>query len=124
MTSLASKGSAKGGTHQLCAHCSLPVPPARQVESGDAFCCAGCEAVYAILHESDLDEYYAMRDRLGAEKTGPARVSGKAFDYFDDPEFLKRYAEPRSEGLLSVRFYLEGALRGLFVAGRESSVGT
>ncbi|MCB1060615.1 MAG: heavy metal translocating P-type ATPase metal-binding domain-containing protein [Calditrichaeota bacterium] len=86
----------------------MPVPPARQVESGDAFCCAGCEAVYAILHESDLDEYYAMRDRLGAEKTGPARVSGKAFDYFDDPEFLKRYAEPRSEGLLSVRFYLEG----------------
>jgi Cu2+-exporting ATPase len=104
----ASRSASSQGTKQLCAHCSLPVPPARHVESGDAFCCAGCEAVYAILHETNLDEYYSLRERIGAEKTGPARVSGKAFEYFDDAEFLKRYAEPRAEGRLSIRFYLEG----------------
>lgn len=93
---------------QKCAHCSLPVPPARQLKTGEAFCCAGCEAVYAILHESNLEDYYSIRENLGAGKIGPARISGKTFQYFDDAEFLKRYAEPRAEGLLGIRFYLEG----------------
>lgn len=93
---------------QKCAHCSLPVPRSRQVESGEAFCCAGCEAVYAILHETNLESYYALRENLSPGKRSPARISGKTFHYFDDAEFLKRYAEPRAEGRIAIRFYLEG----------------
>ncbi len=108
MTDKTSQTSSDVNQKQNCAHCSLPVPPARQSSSGEAFCCAGCEAVYAILHETDLDEYYALRENLGPGKRGPARISGKAFHYFDDAEFLKKYAEPRAEGRIGVRFYLEG----------------
>jgi Cu2+-exporting ATPase len=42
-----------------CAHCGLPAPG----EGGPAFCCAGCEAVYAFLHDEGLDAFYARLDR-------------------------------------------------------------
>lgn len=64
--------------------------------------------MYAILHETNLDDYYALREQLGEQRRGPARVSGKSFQFFDDPEFLKRYAQPRPEGRVVIRFYLEG----------------
>lgn len=64
--------------------------------------------MYAILHETNLEDYYALRDELGESGGGPARVSGKEYRYFDDAEFLERFAEARAEGRLSIRFYLEG----------------
>ncbi len=45
-----------------CLHCGLAF------DSGGgcgAFCCPGCEAVYALLHEEHLDRYYALRGRRG-----------------------------------------------------------
>ncbi len=64
--------------------------------------------MFAILHDSELESYYEFRDQIGGARKKPARVSGKAFHYFDDAEFLQRYAEARAEGRLSVQFYLEG----------------
>ncbi len=72
------------------------------------FCCAGCEVVWKILHECHLDDYYRLRDELGDERPSPAKVSGKSFDYFDDPGYLTRFAEPRTGGALRVELYLDG----------------
>lgn len=43
------------GSAPACAHCGLPVP-ASCLPS--AFCCHGCEAVFAILHEQGLARFY------------------------------------------------------------------
>lgn len=92
-----------------CSHCGLPVPASRVVKgAGEQFCCAGCEAVYRIIHECRLDDFYRLRDEFGDDHKQAARVSGKSFDYLDDPEYLKRYAEPLTAGGLRVRFYLDG----------------
>ena len=92
-----------------CSHCGLPVPKAliRQ-DREEQFCCGGCEAVYGILNDCDLDEYYRLRDELSSDKPKPAQVSGKDFSYLDDPEFLKKYTIPRTKGNLSVELYVEG----------------
>ncbi|HUM17900.1 MAG TPA: heavy metal translocating P-type ATPase metal-binding domain-containing protein, partial [Candidatus Nitrosotalea sp.] len=46
-----------------CAHCGLAVPAA-EVDSAvpRQFCCEGCRAVWAILHEHGLERYYALRE--------------------------------------------------------------
>jgi Cu2+-exporting ATPase len=44
-----------------CLHCGLPVDRARR----SPFCCAGCKAVHALLHDEHLEEYYALRGRKG-----------------------------------------------------------
>ena len=43
----------------VCAHCGLPVPPARvQAGEPEQFCCDGCSSVFAILHAAGLSDYY------------------------------------------------------------------
>lgn len=44
-----------------CLHCGLAFASGGR----GAFCCAGCEAVYDLLHEEHLDRYYALRGRRG-----------------------------------------------------------
>ena len=50
-----------------CAHCGLVVPPGLvdpalvDQDAPRQFCCHGCRAVYAVIHEHGLDRYYALR---------------------------------------------------------------
>jgi Cu2+-exporting ATPase len=41
-----------------CAHCGLDAGPDPRVVAGKTFCCAGCAAVYSILHDEGLDRFY------------------------------------------------------------------
>lgn len=108
-SSIRPEADVRSHKRDLCAHCGLPVPAAR-ISAGaqNQFCCAGCAAVWKILHECELDDYYRLRDTLGNGKRTPARVSGKSFDYLDDPAFLERFGEPLRAGGFRVRFYLDG----------------
>jgi Cu2+-exporting ATPase len=45
-------------TTTRCAHCGLDAGTAPRVAEGNVFCCAGCEAVYAILHDEGLGTFY------------------------------------------------------------------
>jgi len=54
-------------TNAECRHCGLPVPRSRR----DAFCCNGCERVYALLHESGLDRFYTLRNGAGIPVSEP-----------------------------------------------------
>ncbi len=91
-----------------CTHCGLPVPSAQiRQESDEQFCCSGCETVYQLLKSNGLEQFYALRgieDRGG----GPARVSGRKYEEFDDPTFTERYVETLPTGRHRIELYLEG----------------
>lgn len=57
----------------LCAHCGQVVPEALR---STGFCCAGCDAVYQLLHNEGLDRYYELAGKrtlpVGA---APAQVT-------------------------------------------------
>jgi P-type Cu2+ transporter len=61
-----------------CLHCGLALG------SGGfgGFCCPGCAAVHALLHEEHLDRYYALRGNRGVPvaDTGSARRDTKWLD--------------------------------------------
>lgn len=70
---------------RLCLHCSQAVPARRNASS---FCCAGCEAVYTLLHDAGLERFYALK----SEKTLPLvhYFSRKRnFDWIQEQEGLK-----------------------------------
>lgn len=52
-----------------CRHCGTPV-----VGDGE-FCCAGCEFVYALIHQEGLEQFYRLK---GDKATAPVR--SRAFD--------------------------------------------
>ena len=88
-----------------CTHCGLAVPPALVVQGdGPQFCCAGCSAVYEILHSNGLSQYYQFRDRREAA----VRSSGRSYEEFDHPAFAELYVQPAEEGRLRTELYLEG----------------
>ncbi|MCA9243207.1 MAG: heavy metal translocating P-type ATPase [Phycisphaerales bacterium] len=92
----------------VCAHCGLDVPGGL-IEAGAErqFCCAGCRAVYAIVHGCGLEDYYRIRDRENANRI-PARHTGRAFPEFDSDVYRARYVRPRADGALTTDLYLEG----------------
>jgi len=91
-----------------CAHCGLVVPPGLVDEREPRqFCCHGCRAVYAVIHEYGLDRYYALRDSTDASPT-PANPTGRSYGEFDDPGFQARACWRTAEGLAATELYLEG----------------
>jgi P-type Cu2+ transporter len=93
------------GMEVACSHCGLPVPSGF-VESGasNQFCCAGCRAAWAILHEHGLERYYALPDR----RDQPVRSTGRRYDDFDHQAFRNLYVVSTPAGTMRVELYLEG----------------
>jgi Cu2+-exporting ATPase len=46
---------------QTCLHCGTPV---KKTEARELFCCAGCEYVYQLIHQSGLDRFYDLQGGL------------------------------------------------------------
>jgi len=96
---------AAAAVHTACTHCGLDVPEG-YVERGAPmqFCCTGCRAAYAILHEHGLDRYYDFAERRGR----PVRSSGRTFEEYDHPAFRAIHVRTLPSGLARVELYLEG----------------
>ncbi len=91
-----------------CAHCALDVPPGLVDEGAERqFCCHGCRAVYAVIHEHGLDRYYAFRAAAEAAPQ-PASPTGRSYAELDDPGFQARACWTASDGLACTELYLEG----------------
>lgn len=60
--------------------------------------------MYAVLHESGLDQYYGFAER----RTSPVRASGRTYDEFDHLAFQAPYVTTTPEGLSRVELLLEG----------------
>uniref|UniRef100_A0A832I250 Heavy metal translocating P-type ATPase n=1 Tax=Eiseniibacteriota bacterium TaxID=2212470 RepID=A0A832I250_UNCEI len=99
------RGAAAARALVACAHCGLDVPPGLLEPGAERpFCCAGCRAAYAVIHDSGLDRYYDLEQRRGAAVT----PSGKSFEEFDHPTFHELYVRRRPDGLAETELYLEG----------------
>ncbi|NBP25509.1 MAG: hypothetical protein EBU81_13360, partial [Proteobacteria bacterium] len=53
-----------------CSHCGLPCGESPLRGSGKQFCCAGCQAVFELLSEGGLDEFYRLGGAQGVRGGG------------------------------------------------------
>jgi Cu2+-exporting ATPase len=83
--------------------------PAGLVRLGEdlQFCCNGCRQVHTLVHEWGFDQYYRLVDRQRGTLE-PARVTGRAFDDFDDEALQAEATERVSDERRCTRLYLEG----------------
>lgn len=92
--------SATGEQDQACAHCGLPAPA---VAEGPTFCCPGCRAVWELVRDAGLTDYYELRTRLGSLEAGAAQAARAAeepaYAHLDDPEVQGRLGPPGSADL-------------------------
>ncbi|MCE9619655.1 MAG: heavy metal translocating P-type ATPase [Planctomycetes bacterium] len=88
-----------------CAHCGQPVPGAASVRS-ESFCCAGCEAVWHMLHECGLEKYYALQRENGFAANRPNNEC--SLSYLDHAEFQQRHVQQLDDGRLRAELRLDG----------------
>jgi len=90
----------------LCTHCGQAMPKSFQTTSVEKFCCAGCEAVWLMLHECGLEKYYAMQTAEGSSPNRPHRNSSQA--YLDHAEFQSRHVQTLDDDRLRAELRLDG----------------
>lgn len=89
----------------LCAHCQTSVVEQKVLYSGLTFCCHGCEAVYKILNENNLCQYYEISQNAGIKIT--EQSSSNKYDYLDRIDIQAKLLRYKDEhGLACVIFYI------------------
>lgn len=91
----------------FCEHCHDEIKDTVIKREGHIFCCNGCSAVYSILNDAGLSEFYKIRSN---ENFSPSPVSkeSNSFNYMNDVNFLKEFANQDLQEEIVLRFYLEG----------------
>jgi len=89
-----------------CRHCQEAIPSDRLAQQ-NAFCCAGCQSVYTLLHSAGLGDYYRIQAAVPSLRK-PQAVPQRAQDYsfLDDPELTP--VQTAADGQRCLDFYVEG----------------
>ncbi|MFH2036859.1 MAG: heavy metal translocating P-type ATPase metal-binding domain-containing protein, partial [Candidatus Zixiibacteriota bacterium] len=66
---------------KICIHCGDSCGAGSLQEGENYFCCPGCRAVYNLLHDSNLDNYYHLENKPGLKPDRTA--SDNRFSYLD-----------------------------------------
>ncbi len=95
---------------QACFHCGEPLPAgALRTVSVDGVpqpvCCAGCEAVAALIAGSGLQDFYRYR-RGPSDRPEPA--ADDSWGLYDDPDRQQRFVRPLPGGEAEARLAVEG----------------
>lgn len=86
-----------------CAHCGAPVQlDARADPDGPHYCCAGCEAVAALVAEQGWDRFYADREGFSP------RPASLRTDAFDAETYQAAWVSRCDDGTLEGRFRVSG----------------
>ncbi len=103
------------GSHEKCSHCELQLSDRIVVHEEDEdlrFCCVGCRAVYAALHEAGLDQFYDHRQSWSAGEARPVDediLESDGPELLDAPDFLADQSRRLGDGTCSVDLVLQGA---------------
>ena len=73
-------------TDVKCIHCGSSCDEDIVIEKNLYFCCTGCQSVYRILHDSDLEQYYCSIESPGTKRL----IKAAQYPALDKPE-LARY---------------------------------
>ncbi len=92
-----------------CIHCGTPL---ESWKKESAFCCAGCEFVYQIIHEQGLDKFYELKR---GETTTP--LHDQPFQQPDLSWLEEAIKDHNSKSLCSSTREFQGSLQGISCIG-------
>ncbi len=90
-----------------CYHCGDECREDKILFDDKNFCCHGCKAVYELINQSDLRQYYQNAD-LKAGKVKDLTAIERKYAFLDHPEVVDQLLLFRDNDKAMVRFYLAG----------------
>jgi Cu+-exporting ATPase len=93
-----------------CTHCHLEFDESvltKEIVDGKEcyFCCNGCQGVYHLLYEQNLESFY---DKSGGVKLTPLNKTLSDSSSFDSEAFYEQFVRLNSDGLSEVSLAIEG----------------
>jgi Cu+-exporting ATPase len=90
--------------NQKCIHCGEDCGKYPVIHNDNAFCCHGCKAVFQILHEKDLTQYYSIAENPGIKVDD--NQFGKKYAYLDNEEIVSKLLSFSEDGISQVTLYI------------------
>ncbi len=89
-----------------CDHCHLVFDDSVMIKEDKLnFCCKGCQGVFHLLKDQNLESFY---DKLGNKSIQPPIVASSDLNKFDTQSFEKIYVTVDSNGYKKVDLIIEG----------------
>ncbi|WP_419764120.1 MAG: heavy metal translocating P-type ATPase [Arcobacter sp.] len=89
-----------------CNHCHLEFDESVMIKEQTLnFCCKGCQGVYNLLQDENLDSFY---DKLGNKTIQPPIEASSDLNKFDTQSFEKIYVSSNDDGYKEVDLIIEG----------------
>ena len=89
-----------------CDHCHLEFDDSVMIKEDNLnFCCKGCQGVFHLLKDQNLDSFY---DKLGNKSIQPPIVASSDLNKFDTESFEKIYITIDSNGYKKIDLIIEG----------------
>ncbi|QDW24667.1 HAD-IC family P-type ATPase [Pedobacter sp. KBS0701] len=91
----------KTTTKAICYHCGEDLPKVKYQTDDKDFCCAGCMAVFKILSENNLCNYYVYNNNPGRQLKNESHL-----EYLDDPKIIDQLLDYKHESSSIITFYI------------------
>lgn len=89
-------------TTTKCYHCGDTVEQTPYTLNGHQFCCLGCQTVYQILNENDLQSYYRYNSHPGKSQ----KIQKEDLSYLDEPNIVAKLVDYQDEDIAIITFYV------------------
>ena len=91
----------KTATQALCYHCGEDLPKVKYHTADKDFCCAGCMAVFKILSENNLCNYYVYNNNPGRQFKNESHL-----EYLDEPKIIDQLLDYKQDSSSIITFYI------------------
>ncbi len=89
-----------------CVHCGDDCGPAPIFWEEKPFCCHGCQTVYQLLNDKQLDKYYEIERSPGIKLETDNIPSSDKFAFLDLEEIKTKLLDFSDSGISKVRFFI------------------
>lgn len=97
---MAVEGKIKTATK--CYHCGDKVEETSYMLNEHTFCCLGCQTVYQILHENNLQSYYQYNTHPGKSQ----KSDKQDLSYLEEPNIISKLVDYQDEQIAIITFYV------------------
>ena len=85
-----------------CFHCGDKIEETSYVLNDHRFCCLGCQTVYQILNENNLDSYYKYNAHPGKSQ----KTQKEDLNYLDESTIISKLVDYQDEQIAIITFYI------------------
>jgi Cu+-exporting ATPase len=97
---MAVEGNIKLST--ICYHCGDKVEDTPYILEEHTFCCLGCQTVYQILHENNMQSYYRYNTHPGKSQNSDKQD----LSYLEEPNIISKLVDYQDEQIAIITFYI------------------